>query len=171
MPLILSAYWAESGNPARECSSSHGQDVAMAPPSEVLPGFSCSPAGVSRYPARLLLGLFALSLSSQVYLGTFKQGVSKQGVTILAWRPGSQYDVAATRGADCNVLASNCCAQFVVHNGTMSHLRDSTVSGLTARRDNALASKSFNANTPFLLPPSSYFEEFQHFLGWNRKIS
>ena len=33
-------------------------------------------------------------------LGTFKQGVSKQGVMTFAWRPGSQYDVAATRGAD-----------------------------------------------------------------------
>ena len=38
-------------------------------------------------------------------------GVSKQGVTIFAWRPGSQYDVAATRGAD-NVLTSDCRAQF-----------------------------------------------------------
>ena len=44
-------------------------------------------------------------------LGTFKQEVSKQGVTTFAWRPGSQYDVAATRGAD-NVLASDCRAQF-----------------------------------------------------------
>ena len=43
-------------------------------------------------------------------LGTFKQGVSKQGVTTFAWQPGSQYDVAAT-GAD-NVLASDCRAQF-----------------------------------------------------------
>ena len=46
-----------------------------------------------------------------VILGTFKQGVSKQGVMTFAWRPGSQYDVAATRGGD-NVLASDCRAQF-----------------------------------------------------------
>ena len=43
--------------------------------------------------------------------GTCKQGVSKQEATTFAWRPGSQYDVAATRGAD-NVLASDCRAQF-----------------------------------------------------------
>ena len=39
------------------------------------------------------------------------QGVSKQGVTTFEWRPGSQYDVATTRGAN-SVLASNCRAQF-----------------------------------------------------------
>ena len=33
-------------------------------------------------------------------LGTFRQGVSKQGVMTFAWQPGSQYDVSATRGAD-----------------------------------------------------------------------
>ena len=44
-------------------------------------------------------------------LGTFTQGVSKQGVMIFAWRPGSQCDVAATRGAD-SVLASDCRAHF-----------------------------------------------------------
>ena len=38
-------------------------------------------------------------------LGTFKQRV--RGVTTFAWRPASQYDVAATRGAD-NVLARGC---------------------------------------------------------------
>ena len=42
----------------------------------------------------------------------FKQGVSKQGVTTFAWRPGSQYDVAVTRGAD-SVLAS---VYIVAHN-------------------------------------------------------
>ena len=36
----------------------------------------------------------------QFFLGTFKQGVSKQGVMTFAWRPGSQYD------------ASDCRAQF-----------------------------------------------------------
>ena len=35
----------------------------------------------------------------------------KQGVTTFAWRPGSQHDVAAMRGAD-NVLASDCRAKF-----------------------------------------------------------
>ena len=44
-------------------------------------------------------------------VGTFKQGVSKQGVMTFAWRPGSQYDVAATRGAD-SVLASDCRGLF-----------------------------------------------------------
>ena len=44
-------------------------------------------------------------------LGTFKQGVSKQGVMTFAWRPGSQHDVSATRGAD-SVLARDCRAQF-----------------------------------------------------------
>ena len=39
------------------------------------------------------------------------RGVSKQGVMTFEWRPGSQYDVAATRGAD-NGLASDCRAQF-----------------------------------------------------------
>ena len=48
---------------------------------------------------------------SSILLGTFKQGVSKQGVMTFAWRPGSQYDVAAKRGAD-TVLASDCRAQF-----------------------------------------------------------
>ena len=50
-------------------------------------------------------------MSPRINLGTFKQGVSKQGVMTFAWRPGSQYDVAATRGAD-SVLASDCRAQF-----------------------------------------------------------
>ena len=44
-------------------------------------------------------------------LSTFKQGVSKQRVTIFAWRPASQYDVAAMRGAD-SVLASDYRAKF-----------------------------------------------------------
>ena len=43
-------------------------------------------------------------------LGTFKQGVSKQGVTTFAWQLGPQHDVAAMRGAD-SVLASDCRAQ------------------------------------------------------------
>ena len=50
-----------------------------------------------------------------------------------AWRPGSQYDVAATRGAD-NVLASDCRAQIgpwsSLNKDRMSHLCDSTVAGL-----------------------------------------
>ena len=46
-----------------------------------------------------------------LYLGTFKQGVSKHGAMTYAWRPGSQYDVAATRGAD-SVLASVCREQL-----------------------------------------------------------
>ena len=71
-----------------------------------------------------------------------KQGVSKQGVMTLAWRPGSQYDVAATRGAD-SVLASDCRAQL----GRPSTRRGCcicvTVRLLvwTAQRDNVLANK------------------------------
>ena len=44
-------------------------------------------------------------------LGRFKQGVSKQGVTTFAWRPGWQYDVAVTWGAD-SVPASDYRVQF-----------------------------------------------------------
>ena len=40
-----------------------------------------------------------------------ENSLCRHGVTTFAWRPGSQYDVAATRGAD-NALASNCRAQF-----------------------------------------------------------
>ena len=72
----------------------------------------------------------------------FEQGGSKQGVTIFAWRPGSQHNVAATRGAD-KVLASDCLTQFGRPEDMerMSHLCDGTVDGPTARRDNVLASK------------------------------
>ena len=47
----------------------------------------------------------------QPSVGHVKQRVSKHGVMTFAWRPGSQYDVSATRGADI-VLASDCRAQF-----------------------------------------------------------
>ena len=56
----------------------------------------------------------------------------------FAWRPGSLYDVAATRGAD-SVLASDCRAHFGRPSTRMSHLCDSTVASPTARRDNVLA--------------------------------
>ena len=56
-------------------------------------------------------GALHRSFRTLPFLGTFKQGVSKQGVMTFAWRLGSQYDVAATRGAD-SVLASDCRAQF-----------------------------------------------------------
>ena len=84
------------------------------------------------------------------FLGTFKQGVSKQGVMTFAWRPGSQHDVAATRGAD-SVLASDCRGWSSFNKERMSHLCDSTVAGLTARRDNVLASKC--EYPPFRYPP------------------
>ena len=45
------------------------------------------------------------------YWACLNRGVSKQGVMTFVWRPGSQYDVTAVRGAD-NVLASDCRAQF-----------------------------------------------------------
>ena len=39
--------------------------------------------------------------------GRLNKGLSKQGVTTFAWRPGWQYDVGATRRDD-SVLASDC---------------------------------------------------------------
>ena len=50
-------------------------------------------------------------VTTKSILGTSKQGISKQGGTTFAWRSGSQYDVAVTRGAD-SVLSSDCRAQF-----------------------------------------------------------
>ena len=94
-------------------------------------------------------------------LGTFKQGVSKQGVTTFAWRPGSQYNVAATRGAD-SVLASDCRAQFGRPSIRMSHKSHSTVAGPTARRDNVLASKCEYA--PFRYPP---FKCAPEYMDWS----
>ena len=70
----------------------------------------------------------------------------------FAWRPGSQYDVSVTRGAD-SVLASDCRAPFGrgLNKERMSHLCDSTVAGPTAQRDNVLASKC--EYPPFRYPP------------------
>ena len=85
--------------------------------------------------------------------GHVKQVVGKQRVTTFAWRPGSQYGVAVTRGAD-GVLAGDCRARFgrPSGGGGMSLLCDSTVAGPTGWRDNVLASKC--ENPPFRYPPA-----------------
>ena len=73
----------------------------------------------------------------------------------FAWRPGSQYDVTATRRAD-SVLASDCRAQFwsSFNKARMSHLCDSTVAGPTARRDNHCQCTGKQMRIPpFPLPP------------------
>ena len=84
-------------------------------------------------------------------LGTFKQGVSKQGVMTFAWRPGSQYDVGATRGAD-SALASDCRTQFGRHS-TRRGCRICVTVRLPARPHGETIYWQANADTPFPLPP------------------
>ena len=62
-------------------------------------------------PCESLIRLYYVAPIGAFFSGTFKQGVSKQGVMTFTWRLGSQYDVTATRGAN-SVLASDCRAQF-----------------------------------------------------------
>ena len=86
-------------------------------------------------------------------LGTFKQGISKQGVTTFAWRPGSQYYVAATRGAD-SVLASDGRAQF----GRLSTRRGCRICvtvrlPVRPRRETTYWQAHVNTPPPFPLPP------------------
>ena len=83
--------------------------------------------------------------------GTFKQGVSKQRVMTFAWRPGSQYDVAATRGAD-NVLASNCRAQFG-RSSTKRGCRICVTGRLPVRPRGETMYWQANANTPLSVTP------------------
>ena len=84
-------------------------------------------------------------------LGTFKQGVSKQGVMTFAWRPGLQYDVSVTRGAD-NVLASDCRAQFG-RPSTRRGCRICVTVRLTVRRRRETMYWQTNANTPLSVTP------------------
>ena len=78
----------------------------------------------------------------------------------FAWRPGSQYDAASTRGAD-NVLASDSHAQFwsSFNKERIPHFCDSTVASPTARRDNVLASKC--EYPPFRYPPFNVPDSLQ----------
>ena len=82
-------------------------------------------------------------------LGTFKQGVSKQGVVTFVWRLGSQYDVAATRGAD-TVVASDCRA--VLQQGG-----DVVFARVTVRLPDRPCGETMhwqsNANTPLSITP------------------
>ena len=82
-------------------------------------------------------------------LGTFKQGVSKQGVTIFAWRPGSQYDVG--RDARCRQCTGKRLSRTIWSSSNkerMSRLCDSTVAGPAARRDNVLLPLTPLSNVP-----------------------
>ena len=83
--------------------------------------------------------------------GTFKQGVSKQGVMTFAWRPGSQHDVSATRGAD-SVLASDCRAQFGLPS-TRRGCRICMTVRLPARPRGETMYWQANANTPLSVTP------------------
>ena len=87
----------------------------------------------------------------QQKLGTFKQGVSKQGVMTFAWRPGSQYDVAARRCADI-VLASDCRAQFG-RPSTRRRCRICVTVRLPVRPRRETMYWQANANTPLSVPP------------------
>ena len=117
---------------------------------------SCKPASFSTvfaltvsYPRQP----FTTKIFSQVLLllGTFKQGVSKQRVTTFAWRLGSQYDVAVTRGAS-SVLTSDCRAQF----GRPSTRRGCHICvtvRLLVRPHRETMYWQANGNTPFPLRP------------------
>ena len=72
------------------------------------------------------------------------------GVTTFAWRPGWQYDVAATTMYWQAIVAR--IRNLVVLQQGMLHLCDSTIAGSAAWRDNALASKC-ESIPPFPLPP------------------
>ena len=84
-------------------------------------------------------------------MGTFKQGVSKQGVMTFAWRPGWQYDVAATRGAD-SALASDCRAQFGLPS-TRRGCRICVTVRLPVRPRGETMYWQANANTPLSVTP------------------
>ena len=90
---------------------------------------------------------FVLSLN----LGTFEQGGSKQGVMTFAWRPGSQYNVAATEGAD-SVLASDCRAKFG-RPSTRRGCRICLTARLPVRPRGETMYWQANANTPLSINP------------------
>ena len=69
----------------------------------------------------------------------------------LAWRPGSQYDVAATRGAD-SVLASDCRAQFGLPS-TRRGCRMCVTVRLLVRPLGETMYWQANANTPLSVTP------------------
>ena len=92
-------------------------------------------------------------------LGTFKQGVSKQGVMTFAWRPGWQYDVAATRGAD-SALASDCRAQFGLPS-TRRGCRICVTVRLPVRPRGETMYWQANANTPLSVTPLLHVPDMQ----------
>ena len=69
----------------------------------------------------------------------------------FAWRPGSQYHVAATRGAD-SVLASDCRAQFG-RPSTRRGCRICVTVRLPVRRRGETMYWQANANTPLSVTP------------------
>ena len=114
------------------------------------------PAAAGAAPAPALsasaLALFSAASSwKKGKMGTFKQGVSKQGVMTFAWRPGSQYDVAATRGAD-SVLASDCRAHFG-RPSTRRGCRICVTLRLPVRPRGETMYRQANANTPLSVSP------------------
>ena len=80
-----------------------------------------------------------------------REGVSKQRVTTFAWQLGSQYDVAATRGAD-SVAASDCRAQFG-RPSTRRGCRICVTVRLLVRPRGETMYWQANANAPFPSPP------------------
>ena len=77
--------------------------------------------------------------------------VSKQGIMAFAWRPGSQYDVAAARCAD-SVLASDCRAQFG-RPSTRQGCRICVTVRLPVRPRGETMYWQANANTPLSVTP------------------
>ena len=73
------------------------------------------------------------------------------GVTTFAWRPGSQYDVAATRGAD-SVLGSDCRARFG-RPSTRKGCRICVTVRLPVRPRGETTYWQANANTPLSITP------------------
>ena len=69
----------------------------------------------------------------------------------FAWRPGSQYDVTAPRGAD-SVLASDCRAQFG-HPSTRRGCRICVTVRLPVRPCGETTYWQANANTPLSVTP------------------
>ena len=103
------------------------------------------------YHAIPLVVKFPRSRPRLTLLGTFKEGVSKQGVTTFACRPGSQYDVTATRGPN-SVLASDCRAQFG-RASTRRRCRICVTVRLPVRPRGETKHWQANANTPLSVTP------------------
>ena len=92
-----------------------------------------------------------MSNDGSLFVEALKQGVSKQGITTFAWRPGSQYDVAATRGAN-SALARDCRAQFG-HPSTRRGCRICVTVRLPVRPRREAMYWQANANTPLSVTP------------------